>query len=165
MMTRRRQRKQFDINAQIMSGGVGLAALEAMFNLVNTQSTLSASMVRDHEMCGPIQMQALAGALAQILAVTDNVCCRGAVAVDIPPSRQKSADAGGDGREFGAVSGIDALNNLLNKTQGDTTNTTTTKDSGIDHVLVQSMINEQTHQLHDQFVDIMGSSAQKLAVT
>jgi len=164
-MGRRKQRKQFNINAQIMSGGVGLAALEAMFNLVNTQSTLSASMVRDHEMCGPIQIQALAGALSQIMAVTEKTCCRSTVAVDIPSSSQKPPSDGGNGSEFGAVSGMDALNNLLNKTQGDTTTNTTTKDNAIDHVLVQNMLNEQSHQLHDQFVDIFGSFGQKLAVT
>ena len=161
-MMRRKQRKQFDINAQIMSGGVGLAALEAMFNLVNTQSTLSASMVRDHEMYGPIQIQALAGALAQIMAVTECACCRNTVAVDIPSSKSKPSSGGGGNSEFGAVSGMDALNNLLNKAQGDTTTTNTT--SGIDHTELQNMLNVQTHQLHDQMVDISGGSG-KLAVT
>ena len=160
-MTRRKQRKQFDINAQIMSGGVGLAALEAMFNLVNTQSTLSASMVRDHEMYGPIQIQALAGALAQIMAVTECACCRNTVAIDIPSSKSKSSNGGGNS-EFGAVSGMDALNNLLNKAQGDTTTTNTT--SGVDSTEMQNMLNVQTLQLHDQMVDISGGSG-KLAVT
>ena len=160
-MARRKQRKQFNINAQIMSGGVGLAALEAMFNLVNTQSTLSASMVRDHEMYGPIQIQALAGALAQIMAVTECSCCRNTVAVDIPSSKSKPSN-GGENSEFGAVSGMDALNNLLNKTQGDTTTTSTS--SGLEYAAMQNMLNAQTHQLHDQMVDISGGSG-KLAVT
>jgi len=163
-MARRKQQKQIDINAQIMSGGVGLAALEAMFNLVNTQSTLSASMVRDHELYGPIQMQALAGALAQILATAEYSCRPRCVAVDIPSpsSKSGSSSGGGEGSEFGAVSGMDALNNLLNKTKGDTTSTTV---NSIDQAMMQSMINEQTHQLHDQIVDIVGPSGQKLAVT
>jgi|GEM_PF-1518313 len=164
-MGRRNQRKQFDINAQIMSGGVGLAALEAMFNLVNTQSTLSASMVRDHEMYGPVQLQALAGALAQIMAVTECACINRAVAVDIPSCKAKNNNSSDNkvGHEFGAISGVDALNKLLDKSKGDTTNTTTT--NAIDHVVLQRMINEQTHQLHDQMVDIAGGSSQKLAVT
>ncbi len=38
-----------DTNAMALGSGVGLAALEAMFNLVQTQSSLGAAMVKQHD--------------------------------------------------------------------------------------------------------------------
>lgn len=51
----------------VMGGGVGVATLEGMFNMVNTQSLIAANMVRDFEMSQPLQMQALARSLADLL--------------------------------------------------------------------------------------------------
>lgn len=56
-----------DVDGRVMVGGVGLASLEAMFNMVNTQSLISAGMVRDFEMSRPMQVQGLASALGQLV--------------------------------------------------------------------------------------------------
>ncbi|OEJ65143.1 hypothetical protein BEN30_15795 [Magnetovibrio blakemorei] len=91
-----------------------------MFNMVNTQSLLAAGMVRDHELSHPLQMQALAMALAQILAATENC---GAVAVDIPyakkPQAQEGSGSNTNTASFGATNNLDDLKNLLNKGAAD----------------------------------------------
>lgn len=119
-MSKRTERRQSNTNAMVMGSGVGLAALESMFNMVNTQSLLAASMVRDHELSHPLQMQALALALSQILTATEN---RGAVAVDIPyPKKPQAQDGNGSNvntASFGATNNLDDLKNMLNKSTAD----------------------------------------------
>lgn len=115
-MSKRTERRQSNTNAMVMGSGVGLAALESMFNMVNTQSLLAATMVRDHELSHPLQMQALALALSQILSATES---RGAVAVDIPyPKKPQAQDGNGSNintASFGATNNLDDLKNMLNK--------------------------------------------------
>jgi len=165
-MRRRKQRKQADANADMMVGGIGLAAMQSMFNMVNTQSSLSTSMARSFELSLPIQMQALAGALAQILMAQECGCCGGgnrSVPVNIPSGFNTPPSGGDTGHELGAIGSMSDLNSLLNKNKGDA-NTTTT-NSAMDAAIMQSIINAQTQQLHDQMVDISGANNQKLAVT
>ncbi len=56
-----------DINAVALGGGVGLAALEAMFNLVQTQSSLGAGMVKNLDTGQNCAVLALAQALEGLL--------------------------------------------------------------------------------------------------
>ncbi len=124
-MSKRLDRKFADTNSLVMGHGVGLATLEAMFNMVNTQSLLSANMVRDFEMAHPLQMQSLARALTQILATGEQGYCRGyggydaPVAVDFPRKGGGGAKAGGE-TEVGAVPNLDAIKSLLNEKNTET---------------------------------------------
>lgn len=122
------EKRLADTNAVLMGHGVGVAALEAMFNLVNSQSVLSATMVRDHELSHPIQMQALAQALAQLLATSEAMNTHrvtvartqapvAPVAVDIPPQTAQAAEppvkpAGQSSVDLGAVSDLSALDGI-----------------------------------------------------
>ncbi|HEY9080996.1 hypothetical protein [Magnetovibrio sp.] len=168
-MAMRTERKLMNANANLLGSGVGLATLEAMFSLVNTQSQLAASMVRDHEMSHPIQMQALAGALAQILEASEYARHHAHrnnrnVAIDIPapaPASQPSPTTGGEGdTEFGAVGGIDALKNLLNKTNT-STNTTSTTTNCPNTDTFEKVLTELMLLLHE----MTENSKQTLAVT
>ena len=163
-----------DTNALVMHGGVGLAALEAMFNMVNTQSLLSAGMVRDHDLSHPLRMQALATALAQILAASEYGLCEDAVAVDIPRRRKTpKSPSGGEGEdtELGAVPDLNALNALLNKnkstgdTRSDMNLSSTTTNTGLDGVQMDKHMTEFMEMMREHLSDIVKSSKPTLAVT
>ncbi|MBL4614619.1 MAG: hypothetical protein JKY27_07085 [Magnetovibrio sp.] len=114
-MSKRLNKNVWETNALVMGSGVGVATLEAMFNMVNTQSLLSANMVRDFELSHPLQLQALASALTQIIAASEY---GSSVAVNFP-GRKKSPDSDGEGgSEFGAVPDLDALKKLINGNGG-----------------------------------------------
>lgn len=105
-------------NAHVMSQGVGLAALEAMFNMVNTQSMLSASMLRQNDMAGTMSFGALALAMNDILDPCGCPACRGrcrSVNVDIPKGR--SSDGGGNDR-FGRGAGPGVPEDLAGERPG-----------------------------------------------
>lgn len=66
-MSSKIDRRLLDTNAAAMGGGVGLAVLESMFSLVQSQSVMNAAMVRDYQLSHPLVMESLAVALNEIL--------------------------------------------------------------------------------------------------
>lgn len=66
-MSSKIDRRLLDTNAAAMGGGVGLAVLESMFSLVQSQSVMNAAMVRDYQLSHPLAMESLAVALNEIL--------------------------------------------------------------------------------------------------
>ena len=180
-MSKRLDRKFADTNSLVMGHGVGLATLEAMFNMVNTQSLLSANMVRDFEMSHPLQMQSLARAMAQILAAGEqSYCCTydDPVAVDIPrKGARRGGTQPGSGTEVGAVPDLDAIKELLNKNAtppaGGDTNTSNlnlrSTQTGLDNLDADQHISELMELLRGHLSEIVeaGKEASKptLAVT
>lgn len=71
-MSKKFDRRILDTNAMVMGGGVGLAALESMFNLVQAQSLISANMVRDYEQSSGQSLKALVVALGEVLETGAN---------------------------------------------------------------------------------------------
>lgn len=154
-MSKRTERRLSNTNAMMMGSGIGLAALESMFNMVNTQSLLAAGMVRDHELSHPLQMQALAMALSQILAATEN---RGAVAVDIPYAKNPQAQ-GGNGSNtntasFGATESLNDLKNMLNK--GTTDQGPSSSDQHLTAVL--DMLGEHINELTKNYSELSNNT-------
>lgn len=91
-MSRKVDQRLLDINAMVMGGGVGLAALESMFNLVQTQSLLSASMVRDHDANHVLALEALSLAIREMGDAGVRPACRRCrrsrtVDIDIPENK------------------------------------------------------------------------------
>jgi len=172
-MTRRNDKKLLDTNGLIMGSGVGLATLEAMFNMVNTQSLLSANMVRDFELSHPLQMQALASALTQILLASEY---GGNEMIDIPyrgRKRTSSSSSGSNGgeTEFGAVSDLDSLSALLNKNNANTEQTgntdTRTANVSLENTSTGYMNGESIDKLLAALLEILNNniSASKMEVT
>jgi len=129
-MAHKEKRQAIEAAILSMGGGVGLATLEAMFNMVNTQSLISAGMIRDHDLSQPLQLQAQAAALAKILALQDGAC----VTVDIPQNaapKAKSDDA--EGYETGAILGSSELLNKVDRNTTNITSTTTTQAADMLH--------------------------------
>lgn len=96
-MSKKIDHRLLDANAMVLGGGVGLAALESMFNLVQTQSLLSASMVRDHDLSSSLSLEALALALGEVLDPGLYASCRSCrctrpIRVDIPPVKEEKTD-------------------------------------------------------------------------
>lgn len=97
-MSEKVDQRLLDINATVMGGGVGLAVLESMFNLVQTQSLLSASMVRDHDANHVIALEALSRAIGEMLDLGVHPKCRRccqhhAVNIDIPDVKGRPTPA------------------------------------------------------------------------
>jgi len=107
-MSRKFDQRLLNANARIMGQGVGLAALEAMFNLVETHAVLSSSMVRHHELAGLLSYETLALAVGEVLDPGAYAALRGrgapdAVAVDIPRPKNSSPPPDGGGVLGGAL--------------------------------------------------------------
>lgn len=101
-MTRKMDKRLVDANTIVMGSGVGLAALEAMFNMVNAQSLVTANMIKHNDLSHPLQMEALAQAMALIIAAAED--CGGGegyanAPVRVPPPQQN----GGAGPLLGAA--------------------------------------------------------------
>lgn len=165
-MSRRNKRRVIDANALVMGGGVGLATLEAMFNLVNTQSLLSANMIRDFEMSHPVSMQTLAGALSQILAAGHSEPDEGCVHVGIPTG----GTVLGSGSEKDGASDevlnkvLDALRKL-NKDGADVYVDRTHSETGLGAASTEKLLTELIDLLHEQSHEMAKMSQQHLAVT
>ncbi|MEG3620295.1 hypothetical protein V5T82_17660 [Magnetovibrio sp. PR-2] len=176
-----------DTNAVLMGHGVGVAALEAMFNLVNSQSVLSATMIRDHELSHPIQMQALAQALSQLLACSDAMGCKSrspiniptsAVAVDIPPAQPTAQPttqppvqpAGQSSVDLGAVSDLSALDGIKKGAGADGQQSSINLDSvasqhGLDGEMIQQLLIQFMSMASKHMADVIESSRPHLEVT
>lgn len=161
------------VNALVMGSGPALAVLESMFNLVQAQSVLSASMVRDHEMNQPLMMDALAVAMNEIL---DPCCgrrrCRMGVedvAVDIPARTDAPSPAAGPG----ADELVEALKSALAQSapgQGGGQDTTTatmqsTTQSAMSGEQVEHLLLELLEMLGDHMSEITRNTRQPLMVT
>lgn len=120
-MSKHLDRRILDTNAMVMGGGVGLAALEAMFNLVQTQSILASSMVRQYDMSHATGLHAMAASMSELIDAGYGTCSGGAngngrgVRVNIP--QPQPSPGGGAGSERGAVSGVDELANMFKSRQ------------------------------------------------
>ncbi len=118
-MSKHLDRRILDTNAMVMGGGVGLAALEAMFNLVQTQSILASSMVRQHDMSHATGLHAMAASMSELMDAGYGDGSGGAsgrgVRVNIP--QPQPSPGGGAGSERGAVSGVDELANMFKSKQ------------------------------------------------
>ena len=115
-MTGQTNQRLLDVNAMVMGNGVGLAALESMFNLVQTQSLLSASMVRDHDLAGSLALESLAIAIGEVLDPGVYGSCRPCrrtkpIPVDIPPAPPVNSTVD-RGTMRGAGPGGDALSDI-----------------------------------------------------
>lgn len=169
-MSKRLDRRLVDTNSLVMGSGVGLATLEAMFNMVNTQSLLSANMVRDFELSHPVQLQALANALAQLMAAQEYGNYSDAIPVRIPPGKEQATTSrpGEESAQLGGLPNIDAMNRLLNKdgSSGDTTSTlNTTSMSGLDNAAVEKLLTELLTLFREHLSDMTKNSKPSLAVT
>jgi len=182
-MSKRLEQKFVDTNSLVMGSGVGLATLEAMFNMVNTQSLLAAGMVKHHDMSHPLQMQALASALAQILAASEYGDYNDAIPVNLP-RRRKGGAAGntdasaGTNTEMGAVPNLDAIKQLFDEHLGgagasgggggDTTSNLSldsTTTTGLDGISMDKHLSELLELLRTHLSEIVQNSKQTLAVT
>ena len=137
-MSKKFDRRLLDTNAVVMGGGVGLAALESMFNLVQTQSLISASMVRDHDQAYSLSLETLALAIGEVLEPGANRTCRScgcrssAVQVDIPASPVSETDTySSSGTRRGALANADVLSDMASDSQSATTTTSQTTESGV----------------------------------
>lgn len=170
-MSKKFDRRLLDTNAMVMGGGVGLAALESMFNLVQTQSLLSASMVRDHDLSYGLSLEALALSLGEVLDPGVYGSCRpcrctSKVKVDIPAASAPSANPPDDsGNQRGAMANADVLADMARDTQSTTTTTTQTADPGIS----AEKLMETMAELHGKLVDhadrVADASRTRLMVT
>lgn len=66
-MSRKHNHRHHDTNALVLGNGVSFAVLESMFNLVQTQSVLSASMVRNQDLSQIMAIDTLARSLSEIM--------------------------------------------------------------------------------------------------
>ena len=120
-MSKHLDRRILDTNAMVMGGGVGLAALEAMFNLVQTQSILASSMVRQHDMSHATDLHAVAASMSEFMDAGYGTCSGGpasngrSVRVNIP--QPQPSPGGNGGSERGAVGGVEELANLFKSKQ------------------------------------------------
>jgi len=163
-MRRRTKRRLIDTNALVMGSGVGLATLEAMFNMVNTQSLLSASMIRDHEMAHPIHMQTLAAALSKILAAGQI----GEGGSDDKVDDGPDANEGGGGDTDKLLAELLALLKSNQPNNSDTSNynvDSTTTHCGLDGASTDKLLTELIDLLQEQSHEIAKMSQQHLAVT
>ena len=180
------EKRLADTNAVLMGHGVGVAALEAMFNLVNSQSVLSATMVRDHELSHPIQMQALAQALAQLLACSEAMNCNTvktqSVAVDIPAPPVQPASAptpatpppaepvGSSSVDLGAVSDLSALDGIKKGAGAEGQGSSISMDSiasqhGMDGEMIQQLLVQFMTMASKHMADVIQNSRPHLEVT
>lgn len=153
-MSKRLKRDIWDANSLVMGSGVGLATLEAMFNMVNTQSLLSANMVRDFELSHPVQMQALASAMSQIIAAGEYGSYRDPAPVDIP----NPTKPGNGGTEFGAVPNLEAIKKLLEEK-------TSSNNAFVSGGNMDKHMSELLSLLQEHLSEIAENSKQVLAVT
>lgn len=175
--TRKTEKTLQDIlagNALVMGSGPGLAVLESMFNLVQAQSVLSASMVRDHEMNQPLMMDALAVAMNEIL---DPCCVRrrcrmGAdtVAVDIPAKPDAPSPSAGPGTDELVEALKSALaQSALGKGGGQDATSTATMQSTTEGAMsgeqIEHLLLELLEMLGDHMSEITRNTRQPLMVT
>lgn len=174
-MSRKVDQRLLDINAMVMGGGVGLAALESMFNLVQTQSLLSASMVRDHDANHILALEALSMAVGEMLDPSVHPACRRcrhsrAVNVDIPRNQGRPATAPPPedlGSQRGAASGADVLRDMASESRSETTTTTNApaeRDPTLEHLLVEvlGLLGGHMKELNDGYRE---SNRRNLLVT
>lgn len=166
-MSKRLNKDIWETNSLMMGSGVGVATLEAMFNMVNTQSLLSASMVRDFEMSHPLQMQALALAMAQIIAAGEACSNPPPVAVKMP-ERPAAKNADDDETELGAVPNVAALNNMLkaqSPDQGGETSNVSLGSTTVNSGDMDKHMSEMLEMLREHLSEITKNTKQTLAVT
>lgn len=171
-MSEKVDQRLLDINAMVMGGGVGLAALESMFNLVQTQSLLSASMVRDHDAHHVIALEALSLAVGEMLDPGAHPMCRRcrrsrAVNVDIPANQGRPAPPPDDlGSQRGAASGADVLRDMASESRSETTTTNAPaeRDPTLEHLLVEvlGLLGGHMKELNDGYRE---SNRRNLLVT
>ncbi|MCR4377660.1 MAG: hypothetical protein NUV50_06150 [Rhodospirillales bacterium] len=147
-MSSQTNQRLLDVNAMVMGNGVGLAALESMFNLVQTQSLLSASMVRDHNLSGSLALEALAIAIGEVLDPGVYSACRSCrrtkpIPVDIPPVKA-SVGAVNEGTRRGAGPSGEALNDITGERVSSSATEVHTSDSDI-----------QVEQLLEKIFDLL----------
>ena len=156
-----------NVNAMVMGNGVGLAALESMFNLVQTQSLLSASMVRDHDLSGSLALEALAIAIGEVLDPGAYSACRSCrrtkpIPVDIPPVKA-AVGATDEGVRRGAGPGGDALGDISSSAEAHAT------DSGmpVDQLLAKfiDLLDGHMKDMTDHMNTMSENSRNRLMVT
>jgi len=164
-MSKKFDQRLLDTNALVMGGGVGLAALESMFNLVQTQSLLSAGMVKHHDLSHGLALEALALAIGEVLDPGVYSACRScrhakAVKVDIPaPQASPPADAG---TRRGALANADVLADMARDSQTETTTTTHTTEPDVS---MDKHLTEIFALLSDHLKDITKNTRSTLMVT
>lgn len=171
-MSKRMDRRILDTNAMVMGGGVGLAALEAMFNLVQTQSVLASSMVKHHDMSHHIGLHAMAASINEIMETgygADNGGGSGpGVRVNIPTPQSQSqspspSGEGGDGgMERGAVSGVDELANMF---KSNANASATAADPQYGGINMDQHLTELLELLREHLSEILKSSKPTMMVT
>jgi len=175
-MSKRMDRRILDTNAMVMGGGVGLAALEAMFNLVQTQSVLASSLVRHHDMSHHIALHTMAASINEIMETgygADNGGGGGrGVRVNIPrPQPQSHSQAsggsdGGDGSvERGAISGVDELANMFKSNASASATTPSTADPQYAGINMDQHLTELLELLREHLSEILKSSKPTMMVT
>lgn len=160
-MSKKVDQRLLDINAMVMGGGVGLAALESMFNLVQTQSLLSASMVRDHDANHILALEALSLAINEMVEPVMHPACRRCrrprtVDIDIPEKQGRPAPPSEDlGSQRGAASGADVLRDMASESRSETTTTNAPaeRDPTLEHLLVEvlSLLGKHMSELNDGY--------------
>ena len=171
-MSKRMDRRILDTNAMVMGGGVGLAALEAMFNLVQTQSVLASSMVKHHDMSHHIGLHSMAASINEIMETGYGGGSGQGVRVNIPrPQSQSQAPSGagsvgsdnGDGSvERGAISGVDELANMF---KSNANASATAADPQYDHIDMDLHLTELLNLLREHLSEILKSSKPTMMVT
>lgn len=173
-MSSQTNQRLLDVNAMVMGNGVGLAALESMFNLVQTQSLLSASMVRDHNLSGSLALEALAIAIGEVLDPGVYSACRSCrrtkpIPVDIPPVKAAGVGAMDEGTRRGAGPSGEALNDITGERVSSSATEVHTTDSGmpLDQLLAKfiDLLDGHMKDMTNHMNTISENSRNRLMVT
>jgi len=169
-MSKHMDRRILDTNAMVRGGGIGLAALEAMFNLVQTQSVLASSMVRHHDMSHNIGLHSMAASINEIMESgygADSGGGRG-VRVNIPRSQSQSQPQSGEGDgsgERGAISGIDERANMFKSNASASATAPSATDPQYGGINMDQHLTELLELLREHLSEILKSSKPTMMVT
>jgi hypothetical protein len=151
-MSRKHHHRHHDTNALVLGNGVSFAVLESMFNLVQTQSVLSASMVKNQDLSQILAIDTLARSLSEIMNANAR-CGRGAS----DANSKKTGDPDTGSRSFAIAPGGN-VSDILSSNPGQGPGQGGASSNALEIELLHEMI-EMMSDITKELTDVVRESS------